>query len=163
MDDSTYYHRTPNLILRHGAGGVVVRIEGGQVLAGLVKEREIGDAYYVLPKGGIEPDESIDVTARREIHEETGISQLTHLHDFCVLGRVSFDRRHWQETHYGLYYTSQLFGEILDAAHHFDFGWFSISELPALFWTDERQLLAKNRLKIEALTRDHASGRGESP
>ena len=155
MDNPSYYVRTPDLAPRSGAGGVVVRIHGGEVLVGLVKEVEIGEAHFVLPKGGMEPNESIEQAARREIHEETGISDLVWIYDFGVFGRVSFDRRHWQETHYALYYTRQVSGEIIDVEHHFDFGWFPMDSLPSLFWSDERQLLAANQLVIRRLTREH--------
>lgn len=80
------------------AGGVVVRKEDGRVLVALVQERGHGD--FVLPKGRMEPGETIEQTAIREVEEEAGFEKLT-LHS--LLGaeeRLAFDRKTWKTTHF---------------------------------------------------------------
>lgn len=52
------------------AGGVVLN-EGGQVL--VVNQRHNS---WSLPKGHIDPGEDAEAAARREIHEESGVSEL---------------------------------------------------------------------------------------
>ena len=56
------------------AGGVVYRRDGGRVEILLAARRtRRGDLAWGLAKGGIEPDESAEEAAVREVREETGI------------------------------------------------------------------------------------------
>jgi 8-oxo-dGTP pyrophosphatase MutT (NUDIX family) len=56
------------------AGGVVYRREGDDLEVLLAARRtRRGDLAWGLAKGGIEPDESIEDAAVREVREETGI------------------------------------------------------------------------------------------
>jgi 8-oxo-dGTP pyrophosphatase MutT (NUDIX family) len=151
-----WYTRPANVGDRRGAGGVVVRVEAGQVFVALVKERELGDAYYVLPKGGLEPGESVDEGALREIHEEVGLTVVEKLMSLGARERLEFKKRYWQKSHYNLYYAEQVEGEILDKENHFDFGWFSIDDLPAMFWEDERGLIEGFRETIKVLAAKRA-------
>lgn len=54
------------------AGGIVVRQDGESPLYLLVTARR-NDREWVLPKGHIEPNESPEQAAVREIREETGV------------------------------------------------------------------------------------------
>ena len=74
MIDESWYTRPPGVSDRTSAGGVVARIEDGQIYVALVGE--LGLTERVLPKGGVEPGESLEETARREIEEEAGLSSL---------------------------------------------------------------------------------------
>jgi 8-oxo-dGTP pyrophosphatase MutT (NUDIX family) len=57
------------------AGGVVYRTEDGKVEILLAARRtRKGDLAWGLAKGGIEPDETNEEAAVREVREETGIS-----------------------------------------------------------------------------------------
>ncbi len=64
------------------AGGVVV-FAGTQKLA--IVTNEFGQ--HVLPKGGIETGESYEHAARREVYEETGLSDLQLVRKLGVLER----------------------------------------------------------------------------
>ncbi len=57
----------------HSAGGVVFRVDAGQPLFLLIR-----DSYqnWGFPKGHIEQGEQPDQAARREVAEETGLSEL---------------------------------------------------------------------------------------
>jgi 8-oxo-dGTP pyrophosphatase MutT (NUDIX family) len=57
----------------HSAGGVVFRVDAGQALFLLIR-----DSYqnWGFPKGHIEQGEQPDQAARREVAEETGLSEL---------------------------------------------------------------------------------------
>ncbi|MFO7761792.1 MAG: NUDIX hydrolase [Thermodesulfobacteriota bacterium] len=57
------------------AGGVVIRRQGGSIRYLLVTARDKPDEW-VLPKGHIEPDESAEQTATREVLEESGIEAI---------------------------------------------------------------------------------------
>lgn len=148
--DDSWYERTPEARERVSAGGVVIRIEGGNLLVGLVREIDAGETLegYVLPKGRLEPGEAIDAGAVREIHEEIGITEVEKLGDLATLERLDLTREFWSINHYGLYLTAQPAGEIVDKDHHFDFGWFPLEDPPHMFWPDERRMLARQRGEI---------------
>ena len=74
MIDESWYERPPDVPDRTSAGGVVARIEDGQIYVALVGE--VGLSERVLPKGGVESGESLEGAARREIEEEAGLSSL---------------------------------------------------------------------------------------
>jgi len=164
--DETWYRRDPALPPRTSAGGVVVRIEGGNLLVALVRERAAwGEvlAGYVLPKGGVEPGEDIEAGARREVAEEAGLTEVTALTTLAVLERQDYERAHWSTCHYLLFITSQLEGAIRDTEHHFGFGWFPAESLPPMFWPDERQLLEAQRRHIYEHVIAHQNPKGRKP
>ena len=148
--DNTWYTRGAVLEERVSAGGVVVRLDKGVLLVALIREIEYGVALegYVLPKGGVEPGETIEETMRREIHEEVGLTDLTRVEGVVILERLNVVKTKWSINHYGLFLTKQESGTILDAEHHFDFGWFPLDDLPPTYWPDERELLTRQRLHI---------------
>lgn len=138
--DETWYQRSPEHRHRIGAGGVVIRRDETGLLVALIKEVEVGDAHYVLPKGGVEPGEDLEQAARREILEETGLSDLMHLGPLGALARQNFKKTYWQTSHYGLYLTRQIEGGPTDP-DNYGLAWFSLDDLPPMFWPDERELI----------------------
>jgi ADP-ribose pyrophosphatase YjhB (NUDIX family) len=138
--DSSWYLRPAGVEQRVGAGGAVVRREGGALLVALVKEVELGDDHFVLPKGGVEAAESIEAAARREIAEESGLTELVYLGKLGTLDRQNYKKTYWQTSHYGLYTTQQVHGVITDP-DNYGLGWFALDDLPPLFWPDEGALL----------------------
>jgi len=149
--DESWYERAPDLPERVSAGGVVVRIDGGNLFVALIRERDQqGEELlgHVLPKGQVHPEESVDAAALREIAEEAGLSEVEKVSDLAVLERRDLHRAVWSLNHIGLYYSEQVEADIQDTAHHFDFGWFPLESPPAMFWPDERELLLRERLRI---------------
>lgn len=151
--DESWYRRFSGHRHRIGAGGAVVRRTDSGVLVALIKEVEIGDDYYVLPKGGVEPGEELEVAAQREIREETGLADLTYLGFLGTLDRCNFKRTYWQTSHYGLYRTEQVEGGLTDP-DNYGLAWFSFDELPAMFWPDEERLLKSKSAWISGLFED---------
>ncbi|MCC6142826.1 MAG: NUDIX domain-containing protein [Candidatus Hydrogenedentes bacterium] len=152
MIDEAWYRR-PEALTRErvSAGGVVVRIERGNLLVRMVREIEksIGPLDgFVLPKGGVDPGEDLVQTACREIHEEAGITELEYLGELALLERQDVNREYWAFNHYLLFVTGQVDGDLLDKDHHFDPGWFPLDTLPQMFWPDEQRMLEERRLEI---------------
>lgn len=160
--DDSWYTREEGLKERQSAGGVVVRIDKGNLLLAMIREISSGQTLegYVLPKGGLEEGEDIETGALREIEEEAGLTEVTRLCDLPTLERYSDKKVYWSINHYGLYYTEQLSGEILDKEHHFDFGWFRIDDLPDMFWPDERKMLLRERKRITDYVIAHQNPKG---
>lgn len=149
--DQTWYERDPEIPERVSAGGVVVRIERGVLLVALVREIESqGETLpgYVLPKGGVEAGEDREAGARREIQEEVGLTEVTWLAPVATLERHDLYRKYWSISHYDLFVTEQIEGEILDKDHHFGMGWFPLDDLPDMFWPCEQRMLARHRKEI---------------
>lgn len=68
----------------YSAGGVVLNVQS-QVLV----VNQNGDSWS-LPKGHIDPDEVPLETAKREIYEESGISQLDYIRDLGTYQRFRY-------------------------------------------------------------------------
>ncbi|MEP7285533.1 MAG: NUDIX hydrolase [Chloroflexota bacterium] len=150
MIDETWYQRPTNPLIRISAGGVVVRRDqDNQVLIALAREGNWPD--YVLPKGGVEKGEDLEQTARREIAEEAGLTDLQLIRKLAVLERLSYEKKYWIVTHYFLFTTTQVLGVPSDSAHHFGIWWFPIDELPQMFWPDQKELISANNMLIQTL------------
>lgn len=73
-------------LVQHSAGGLVYRHQGRTIEVCLIK-----DSYgrWTLPKGHLEPGESLAEAARREIGEETGLNP-DALHQEAELSEVNY-------------------------------------------------------------------------
>ncbi len=149
MIDESWYKRPPGVSDRTSAGGVVARIADRQIYVALVGE--FGLTERVLPKGGVEPGESLEEAARREIEEEAGLSSLVLIEKLGIRARLSHDKVCWITTHYFLFLTGQVEGAPTDVEHHYELAWYPIGALPAIFWPEQRELIETNRDKIVGL------------
>ena len=149
MIDESWYKRPPGVSDRISAGGIVTRIVDGQTYVALVGE--LGLTERVLPKGGVEPGESLEEAAHREIEEEAGLSSLELIEKLGIRERLSYDRTCWITTHYFLFVTEQVDGIPTDVEHHYELAWHPIEALPAIFWQEQRELIETNRDKIIGL------------
>src|SRR5258706_6964496 len=140
-----YYQKPPNAKLRTGAGGVVARLDNGQVLIALIRDR--GDHEYVLPKGGVEPGETLEEAAAREIREEAGFRKLQLLDELGVAERLAGKRTVWQKTHYFLFITEEVEGKPTDR-RDWEMKWFDLDHLPEFYWQEQQRLVRDNREKI---------------
>lgn len=157
--EETWYVRPESATReRVASGGVVVRIENGDLMVILVREIDTDGVVldgYVIPKGGVQDGETIDEAAVREIEEEAGLTAVEKLADLATSERQDSMKTYWAINHYALYLTTQVSGEIKDKEHHFDVGWFPIEQLPPMFWPDERRIIQENRGRIYDLVIAH--------
>jgi 8-oxo-dGTP pyrophosphatase MutT (NUDIX family) len=143
--DDSWYQRSPGLAEEISAGGIVVRLEKGQVYVALVRENR--DPRYVLPKGGIDRGETIEQAARREIREEAGFSQLERRADLGMRERLTFSKKTWKKTHYFLFVTEQVQVKPSDRSVK-EVRWFAIDALPDMLWPEQKALIDFNRHEI---------------
>ena len=147
--DSSWYRKPKDAPVHHSAGGVVVRRENGKLLVAFVREH--GFNSYVLPKGHIEPGESAEEAAVREIEEEAGFTQLELIAPLGRRERLDYNKRSWKITHYFLFLTEQKSPAPTDEKHQHPPAWFPIDNLPELFWPEQNALLQENAGRIAAL------------
>jgi ADP-ribose pyrophosphatase YjhB (NUDIX family) len=153
--DGSWYHRPPNTPEETSAGGIVARLESGNVLVALLKEGSHNHQKYVLPKGRMESGESLEESARREIQEEAGLSDLHLLADLGVQERLSFSKKRWKKTHYFLFATHQVTGKPTDPNISYELHWFPIQRLPDILWPEQKALIDLNRPQIIQLVSAH--------
>ncbi len=150
MIDESWYRRPSGVAEHTNAGGVVVRRERGRLYVALIREALL--PALVLPKGHVEPNETLDRAARREIAEESGITDLTLVGELAVRERLDYEKQSWGKTHYFLFVTTQARGAPTDPVHHpEEVHWFPLDALPAMFWPEQRELLETNRGRIISL------------
>jgi 8-oxo-dGTP pyrophosphatase MutT (NUDIX family) len=147
--DDSWYHRLPGIPEEVSAGGIVVRKQTQHLYVALIRER--GAPTYVLPKGRLEPGESIQQAAQREIAEEAGLTHLQLLADLGTQERLSFSKRRWKKVHYFLFLTPQVQGDPSRLEPGNMLEWFSLNQLPALYWPEQKALIDFNRERIWAM------------
>jgi 8-oxo-dGTP pyrophosphatase MutT (NUDIX family) len=152
IDDSWYIKpKDPNFPSSVAAGGVVVRKEKGKLLIAFIGTDYYED--YTLPKGMQEKGENIEVTAKREISEETGLDKLVLVKKLGIKKRLSFNKTTWNTYHYFLFVTGQKSGiQKLELGEEDLFlEWFNIEKLPSIFWPEQKELIEENRERIRLL------------
>ncbi|CAG0975182.1 MAG: NUDIX hydrolase [Rhizobiaceae bacterium] len=122
----------------------VALLRGGHVL--LVRRgREPSRGLYAFPGGRIEPGETVEEAARRELHEETGLAAS----DLAVLRNLAIDsRRDGRMVRYRLTVLSGrwLAGEAIAADDAEAVGWFRFDELADLPITPSTLEIARELL-----------------
>tara|TARA_B100000683_G_C12479582_1_gene550854 strand:- start:1082 stop:1552 length:471 start_codon:yes stop_codon:yes gene_type:complete len=151
--DSSWYVRPDGVPDRTAAGGIVARLENDTVMIALGQQDGYTD--FVLPKGGVDPGESIREAAEREIHEEAGFDQLTWLADLGIKARLNGAKTKWVTQHYFLFITDQIKSKPTDPRHA-PSKWFAIDSLPDLCWPEQLELIVSNKQLVEKLVREHA-------
>lgn len=127
------------------AGGLVLQRGGGQTKAALIGRHDRkGRLIWSLPKGHLEPGETAEDAAIREVHEETGIRSKI----LAPLGVIDFwfmadDRRIHKTVHH--FILEATGGELNDAdAEVVTVAWVPIDQVPdRLKYRDERRLMVK--------------------
>ena len=124
------------------AGGVVVRTDAGRPRFLLVQASRNPD-HWVLPKGHIDPGESAEEAAVREVREETGVvAEIV-----CELGVDSYSLPH--EDVRALYYLMRSTGEV-PADEDRALRWLEFGDaLSTLSFEGSRNLVEQAATKLE--------------
>ncbi len=153
--DESWYQRPAGIGDRTSSGGVVCRLEQDEVLLALVREKD--GHRLVLPKGGVNPGERLEVASRREVQEEAGFTDLVMLMKLGTCERLSLGKQVWVTTHFYLYVTRQTTAVPTDPEHAYAPIWVAIKQLQSLFWPEQRRLIETHRQTIIARVRDHSA------
>lgn len=136
------------------SGGVIYRDspDGGVEVALIAYTGRGGGRVWCLPKGGVEPNESLEETARREVSEETGLSGEVEAKlgaiQYWYYGRQERVRYH-KSVHFFLlrFREGRLEDHDLEAE---DVRWFRIGEaVDALTYENERAILLRASAAIK--------------
>lgn len=134
------------------AGGLVVSAHDSNLVALIRHRNRSGGSSWCIPKGHVEPEESLEQTAMREVAEETGISGEVIRKLDTISYRFSADGRRIEKTvHHFL--MRQVGGELGfendPTGEVTKVGWFSLLELDrVLTHTNERRIA---RIAIDIL------------
>ena len=152
IDKSWYIKpKDNNFPVTVAAGGVVIRKHGNNLYIALLRDKRFED--YMLPKGGSEKGENPEVTAKREIWEETGLNNLNMICKLGIKERLTFEKNEWRKAHYFLFVTDQVNGEQKLQAGEEDYviEWHDIDKLPPMFWPEQKELIEENKEQIRKL------------
>jgi 8-oxo-dGTP pyrophosphatase MutT (NUDIX family) len=130
------------------AGGVLVRRLDGEWVLAAIRPAGKPEGLWVLPKGAIDPGESGEAAALREVAEETG----AHGHSLGKLG----DTRYWFNwegervfkvvSFFLVRYDGGRLGDLREEFRHevADVRWLPLAEAPALLaYRGEREMAEK--------------------
>ncbi len=150
MIDSTWYKKPNNIPTRITSGGIVVRREDDKTYIALILEGRFSD--FSLPKGGVKRGESLEDAARREIHEEAGLFNLTLVEYIGKRERLNISKTKWTIVHYFLFTTQQLDGQPTDQRKRHVLKWFSVDNLPYMMWPEQKKLILDTAKRIDELS-----------
>jgi 8-oxo-dGTP pyrophosphatase MutT (NUDIX family) len=128
------------------AGGVVVREHAGVLEVAVIRPR--GKQAWALPKGHVDPGETPELTAQREVHEETGLQTTCDR----PLGEVRYfyqreGRKIFKRVHFFLFRYSAGQIDVLDPKMRVEVDealWMPLAEAPTkLSYRGERDMAAK--------------------
>ncbi|MGD0523424.1 MAG: NUDIX hydrolase [Candidatus Microgenomates bacterium] len=149
--DQSWYVKPKNIPVRKTAGGVVIRKESGKLLIGLIRDSKYQD--WMLPKGGVKKGENVEKAAKREVTEETGISQIKMISHLGKKERLSYAKDIWAITEYYLFVTEQVSGQqkLEKGEEDIVFQWFDLEQLPTMNWPEQKAVIKGNKEKIRRL------------
>lgn len=129
------------------AGGVIVKKEGDSYSILLLRDTRFPEWYFA--KGHVEPGETLEQAALREVGEEAGLHQLKiHFH----LG--SYERfvekaNELKTIHYFLMSPTQEEVPTSPDNDHVELKWFPLELLPAMYLPEQKDVVEKHLTKIK--------------
>jgi 8-oxo-dGTP pyrophosphatase MutT (NUDIX family) len=138
------------------AGGVIYRLDGeGQIEIVLIAHRS-GEPWR-LPKGRVEPGETLRAAARREVYEETGVQgeirEALGPIEYWFWWHADGERLRYHKRVY-FFLMRPLEGDLTDHGHEVEeVRWFPVNEALALLtYREEQKVIKLARSRIRELS-----------
>lgn len=114
---------------------VSVAVRRGETVLLVKRGREPSRGYYAFPGGRVEAGESLEVAARRELLEETGLNvlDLAPVRDYLVEGKRDGHLLHYRLHVFAAHHVE---GEAVAGDDAEEAGWFDIEAMRAMLLSD---------------------------
>lgn len=132
------------------AGGVIVR--SGQNGPELLLIRDTGYDDWFLPKGHVEPGESFEDAARREITEETGLRNLELVQFLGAFTRVTLREKELKTEHHFLFCLQDAQPLQLERDQPWEACWFAVNELPKFYIQGQEEIVRQALPLIDTMS-----------
>lgn len=131
------------------SGGVVIRLFRGRPEILLLRDRRF--PAWTLPKGHVQPGETLEQAAAREIREEAGVTSAKVSKLLGAARRYVERAKEWKTTHYFLIRTDpdQPKGNL--ESEFSEIRWFPLDELPTMYLTEQQQILDTHRTELGSI------------
>lgn len=135
------------------AGGVIVRSQGGRLTVLFMQPKGLG--FWILPKGHVEAEETLEETAYREVYEEAGLRCVRILLLLGIYHRLNKKVNEQKTIYYFLMIPTQpeIHSKTSDNAN-MKFEWFPINDLPMIHLPEQRDVITTNVSLIQKTLRD---------
>lgn len=124
------------------AGGIIIRHVDSDIELLLIRDKRY--TAWVVPKGHVEKDETLEQAAIREVNEEAGVTEATIIKKLGQFHRYVTRASEWKTIHYFLMHTAkeQPLGKPEDT--HMETKWFPIIQLPEMYLSEQEQVIKEN-------------------
>ncbi len=142
----------PDKLEAISSGGIVYRVHDGNVEILLLRDTRYED--WVLPKGHVEENETLEKAALREIREEAGVTEATVVRELGSVRRFVEQAQEWKTVHYFLISASpdepkgKLETQVMETA------WFRPDELPKMYLPEQEKIIKENLEMMKKLKGD---------
>ncbi|MCZ6675909.1 MAG: NUDIX domain-containing protein [Candidatus Poribacteria bacterium] len=125
---------TPSRVVQRQAVRVILLTPSHEILLMKIQPPHGGDSFWVAPGGGLQPGETMEIGAKRELFEELGLSDITlgplvwrRQHTFNWAGRRLCQREQYHIMHVNRF--QPFMSDPVEAEYLEEFRWWPLVEI----------------------------------